>query len=367
MVIGVPTETKAREYRVGLTPAGARTLVEDGHRVLVQSGAGSGSGFGDEQYRVAGATLVSEATKVWDGAELVVKVKEPLPDEFSCLRPGLLLFTYLHLAPAPELTAALLERAVTGIAYETVQRDDGSLPLLHPMSEIAGRMAPQVGAWYLQKENGGKGLLLAGAPGVKPGRVVVIGAGTVGGNAVRIAVGMGAEVTVLDLDGTRLEALDEHYGNQVRTLMSNSQSIEEEVRRADLLIGAVLIAGARAPLLVSRELVAAMAPGSVIVDVAVDQGGCVATTHATTHDDPVYCVDGVLHYGVANMPGAVSHTSTLALTNATLPFVRRLARAGLEAAAADPTLARGVNTWRGQLCNTAVARAQGLPFVPFTP
>jgi len=235
------------------------------------------------------------------------------------------------------------------------------------MSEIAGRMAPQVGAWYLQKENGGKGLLLSGAPGVKPGRVVVLGAGTVGNNAVRIAVGMGAEVTVLDIDGARLEALDEHYGNRVRTLMSNSQSIEDEVRRADLLIGAVLITGARAPLLVGRELVAAMAPGSVIVDVAVDQGGCVATTHATTHDDPVYSVDGVLHYGVANMPGAVSHTSTLALTNATLPFVRRLARAGLEAAAAEPVLARGVNTWRGQLCNTAVARAQGLPFVPFTP
>lgn len=366
MVIGVPTETKTREYRVGLTPAGARTLVEDGHRVLVQNGAGLGSGFADAQYAAVGATLVESAAEAWDGAELVIKVKEPLPAEYPRLRPGLLLFTYLHLAPAPELTEQLLTRQVTGIAYETVQNADGSLPLLHPMSEVAGRMAPQVGAWYLQKENGGKGLLLAGAPGVKPGRVVILGAGTVGTNAVRIAVGLGAEVTVLDLDGTRLEALDEHYGNRVRTLMSNSQNIEEEVRRADLLIGAVLVAGARAPQLVSRELVAEMEPGSVIVDVAVDQGGCVATTRATTHDAPVYSIDGVLHYGVANMPGAVSHTSTLALTNATLPFVRSLAREGL-AAAADPALARGVNTWNGRLCNGAVAQAQQRDFVPYAP
>lgn len=368
MIIAVPREIKTREYRVGMTPAGARTLLEDGHRVLVETGAGVGSGFDDAAYRAAGAEVLSSAAEVYASGELVVKVKEPLPGEFDRLQPGQILFTYLHLAPAPELTRALLQRQVTGIAYETVERDDGTLPLLHPMSEIAGRMAVQVGAHYLQKENGGKGVLLAGAPGVRAGRVVILGAGTVGSNAVRIAVGMGADVTVLDIDPARLTFLDDHYGNRIQTVMSNSQNIEEEVRSADLLIGAVLLAGARAPMLVSRETVASMTAGSVIVDVAVDQGGCVATTRVTTHDNPVYAVDGVIHYGVANMPGAVSRTSTFALTNSTLPYVRKIAGQGLAAAAtADLPLRRGISTHAGRLTSEPVARALGLPFEPYTP
>jgi len=368
MIIGVPKETKTREYRVGMTPAGVRALVEDGHTVLVETGAGAGSGIADAEYQKAGARLIEEPEALFAQGELIVKVKEPLERELELLREGQLLFTYLHLAPAPRLTAALLERKVTGIAYETVQLDDGSLPLLHPMSEVAGRMAVQVGAHYLQKEQGGKGVLLGGAPGVKPARVVILGAGTVGSNAVRIAVGMGAEVTVLDIDPGRLAFLDDHYGNRVRTLMSNSQNIEDEVIRADLIVGAVLVTGGRAPLLVSRELVGRMSPGSVIVDVAVDQGGCVATTRATTHDDPVYTVDGVLHYGVANMPGAVSRTSTYALTNSTLPCVRKIAGLGLAGATrADAPLARGVNTHAGVLRNESVARALDLPWEPYGP
>jgi len=366
MIIGVPREITTREYRVGMTPAGVRTLVEDGHRVLVEAGAGAGSGIDDAAYRTAGAELVGSAAEVYARGELIVKVKEPLAEEYDQLRPGQILFTYLHLAPAAELTRALLQRRVTGIAYETVELGDGSLPLLHPMSEVAGRMAVQVGAHYLQKENGGKGVLLAGAPGVRPGRVVILGAGTVGSNAVRIAVGMGADVTVLDIDPGRLAFLDDHYGNRIHTVMSNSQNVEDEVRGADLLIGAILVAGARAPLLVSRETVAAMAAGSVIVDVAVDQGGCVATIRPTTHDAPVYTVDGVVHYGVANMPGAVSHTSTFALTNSTLPYVRKIAGKGLEKATVeDEALRRGVSTHAGRLTSEPVARALGIPFEPY--
>lgn len=366
MIIAVPREIKTREYRVGMTPAGVRTLTEDGHSILIETGAGIGSGIADEEYRRAGALLTETAEELYARGEMIVKVKEPLPEEYPRLRPGTILFTYLHLAPAPELTAALLQRQVTGVAYETVERADGTLPLLLPMSEVAGRMAVQVGAHYLQKENGGKGVLLAGAPGVRPGRVAILGAGTVGSNALRIAVGMGADVTILDIDPARLAALDEHYGNRIHTLISNSQNIEDEVLRADLLIGAVLVAGARAPMLVSRETVGAMSEGSVIVDVAVDQGGCVATTRPTTHDDPVYSVDGVLHYGVANMPGAVSRTSTYALTNATLPYVRKIAASGLAAAtAADEALRRGVNTHNGILCSATVARALGMDWRPF--
>jgi alanine dehydrogenase len=368
MIVAVPREIKTREYRVGMTPAGVRTLVEDGHRVLVESGAGLGSGFDDGAYLSAGAEVPATAAEVYARGELIVKVKEPLASEYDLLRQGQILFTFLHLAPARELTRALLERQVTGIAYETVELADGTLPLLHPMSEIAGRMAVQVGAHYLQKENGGKGVLLAGAPGVRPGRVVILGAGTVGSNAVRIAVGMGADVTVLDIDPARLTFLDDHYGNRIHTVMSNSQNVEEETRGADLLIGAVLVAGARAPMLVSRETVAAMAAGSVIVDVAVDQGGCVATTRPTTHDDPVYAVDGIIHYGVANMPGAVSRTSTFALTNSTLPYVRKVAGAGLAgAAAADEALRRGISTHAGRLTSEPVAKALGLPCEPYTP
>jgi len=366
MIVAVPKEIKTREYRVSMTPAGVRTLSEDGHRVLIETGAGIGSGIADEEYRRAGAVLTETADELYSSGEMIVKVKEPLPEEYPRLRPGTILFTYLHLAPAPELTAALLQRQVTGVAYETVERADGTLPLLLPMSEVAGRMAVQVGAHFLQKENGGKGVLLAGAPGVRPGKVAILGAGTVGSNALRIAVGMGADVTILDIDPARLATLDEHYGNRIHTLISNSQNIEDEVRRADLLIGAVLVAGARAPMLVSREMVGAMSEGSVIVDVAVDQGGCVATTRPTTHDDPVYSVDGVLHYGVANMPGAVSRTSTYALTNSTLPYIRQIAAKGLAAAtAADEALRRGVNTHDGILCSATVARALGLDWRPY--
>ena len=365
MIVAVPKEIKTHEYRVGLTPAGARALVEDGHRVLIQTGAGTGAGIEDGDYRAAGAELVADAEELYADGEMIVKVKEPLPAEYPLLHGGQLLFTYLHLAPDPGLTQALLERDVTGIAYETVELADGLLPLLHPMSEVAGRMSVQIGAHLLQREQGGKGLLLGGVPGVRPARVVILGAGTVGGNALRIAVGMGADVRVIDIDSRRLATLDDHYGNRVQTLMSNSQTIEEEVRGADLIIGAVLVAGARAPILVRRALVAAMTAGSVIVDVAVDQGGCVETIRPTTHDHPSYSVDGVIHYGVANMPGAVSRTSTFALTNATLPYVRRITGRGLaEAIREDAALRKGINTIGGKLCSQPVAEAQGLSWSP---
>lgn len=361
MVVAVPKEIKVHEYRVGMTPAGVRALVEDGHEVLVEVGAGAGSGLPDDLYRAAGAVIVSTPEEIYSRGEMVVKVKEPLGNECDLLREGQILFTYLHLAPAPDLTLKLLNRGVAGIAYETVELPDGRLPLLHPMSEIAGRMSIQVGAHYLQKEQGGRGVLLAGAPGVKSGKVVILGAGTVGSNAARIAVGLGADVTVLDIDPAKLALLDEHYGNRIRTLISNSQNIEDEVQRADLLVGAVLVTGAKAPMLVNRALVGKMSSGAVVVDVAVDQGGCVETTRPTTHDDPVYDVGGVLHYGVANMPGAVSRTSTFALTNSTLPYVRKIGLLGLERAIReDSALMKGVNTLSGNLRNDVVARALGL-------
>ncbi len=368
MVIGVPTEVKTREYRVGMAPAGVRTLCEDGHQVLVQAGSGEGSGITDDEFALAGAQIADSAEEIFAQAGMIVKVKEPVPAEYALLRPGQILFTYLHLAPAPDLTRALLDRGVAGVAYETIELPDGRLPLLQPMSEIAGRMSVQVGAHYLEKVNGGRGVLLSGAPGVRAGRVAIIGAGVVGQNALRIAVGMGGDVTVLDVSPDRLVWLDTHYGSSIQTMMSNSQNIEEEVRRADLVIGAVLVAGARAPQLISRELVANMTPGSVIVDVAVDQGGCVDTIRPTTHDDPVYTVDGVVHYGVANMPGAVSRTSTFALTNSTLPYVRRIAGQGLdEACRRDEALRRGVNTFEGTVRNEAVARALDLEFEEYRP
>lgn len=368
MVIGVPTEIKRHEYRVGMTPAGVRELVEAGHTVLVQRGAGGGSGIEDGEFTQAGARLVDDGEEVYAEAETIVKVKEPLPSEYGFLRQGQILFTFLHLAPAPELTRALLDRGVTGVAYETVQLDDGALPLLQPMSEVAGRMAVQVGAHFLQKENGGRGVLLSGAPGVRPGKVVIIGGGTVGSNALRIAVGMGADVTVLDTSPAVLARLDDHFSNRIQTLISNAQNIEEEVAAADLVIGAVLVAGARAPVLVSRRLLEQMATGSVIVDVAVDQGGCVETSRVTTHDNPVFSEHGVLHYGVANMPGAVSRTSTFALTNSTFPYLRRIADLGLaEAARRDEPLRRGVNTIDGALCNKAVGEALDLSWQPYNP
>ncbi len=368
MIIGVPTEIKTREYRVALTPVGARALVEDGHEVRVQSGAGLGSGIADQAYRDAGAKIVNDAADIFAASELLVKVKEPLENECALLRRGQVLMTFLHLAPAPELTKSLMEAGVTAVAYETIEPEDGSLPLLRPMSEVAGRMAVQVGAHYLQKENGGRGVLLSGAPGVPPARVLILGGGVVGSNAVRIAVGMGADVTVMDIDPARMAQLDAHYGNRVRTLMSSSQALEDEVPHCDLLIGAVLVHGARAPRLVGSELVSRMIPGSVVVDVAVDQGGCVETIHPTTHDQPVYKVGEVLHYGVANMPGAVSRTSTYALTNSTLPYVRAIASQGLSAACrSDEALRRGVNIHDGQLCNRPVAEALNLDYKEYHP
>jgi len=362
MKIGVPKEIKPMEFRVAMTPGGVESLVRRGHEVLVEKGAGVGSGMSDAEYAEAGARLVS-AEEAW-GAELVVKVKEPLPQEYKYLRPGLLLFTYLHLAASRELTEAMLASGVTGIAYETVQLADGSLPLLVPMSEVAGRMATQVGAYYLEKPMGGRGILLGGVPGVAPASVVILGGGTVGTNAAKIALGMGAQVYVLDINHQRLQYLDDVFGGRLITLTSTEANIKKAVQFADLLIGAVLIPGAKAPKLVTREMVATMKEGSVIVDVAVDQGGCVETIRPTTHDQPTYVVDGVVHYGVANMPGAVPRTSTFALTNQTLPYVLKLAEKGLEALKEDPALLKGLNVHAGRLTHPAVAEAFGLPYTP---
>lgn len=359
MIVGVPREIKPGEQRVALTPAGARALGEAGHHVLVERGAGAGSGIRDEEYARAGAAL-APAARIWAEAELVLKVKEPLPPEHERLRPGQTLFTYLHLAPAPELTRVLLERRVVGIAYETVQRPDGSLPLLTPMSEVAGRLAAQEGAFYLGKAHGGRGILLSGVPGVPPGNVVVLGGGTVGLNAAKVAVGLGAGVSILDVNLDRLRYLDDLFRGQVVTLVSNSFNVAQVVQRADLLIGAVLVAGAKAPVLVTEGMVQTMKEGAVIVDVAVDQGGCVATTRPTTLLEPIYQLYGVIHYGVANMPALVPRTSTFALTNATLPYVLELAERGpAEAVRDNAALARGVNVWQGRIVHPGVAEAVG--------
>ncbi len=364
MIIGIPKEIKDNEYRVSMTPGGVHLLVEAGHTVLVGEAAGEGSRFTDEDYIQAGAKIVS-AADAWNQAEMVVKVKEPMPAEYQYLRPDLLLFTYLHLAAAETLTRTMLESGVTGVAYETVELPNGALPLLTPMSEVAGRMAAQIGAQYLERSQGGRGKLLGGIPGVKPASVVVIGGGVVGTNAAQIALGMGARVTMLDVNIDRLRQLSEVLHGNFETWASNPLHIARAVERADLVIGAVLVKGARAPKLVSREMISTMKPGSVIVDVAVDQGGCVETTHATTHSDPVYFVDGVLHYGVANMPGAVPRTSTHGLSNATLPYVLKLAKLGFEGAIkADKSLALGVNTYKGKLTYPAVAEAFGMDYTP---
>ncbi|MCS7315465.1 MAG: alanine dehydrogenase [Bryobacterales bacterium] len=363
MIIGVPKEIKDHETRVGLVPAGVIALREAGHRVLVQRSAGEGSAIPDEQYEQAGAELVADAAEVWRRADLVVKVKEPQPAEYEFLRPGLILFTYLHLAPLPELTGHLLERRVNAVAYETIREPDGSLPLLTPMSEVAGRLAVQIGAVYLEAPNGGRGVLLGGVPGVAPAEVVVLGGGVVGTNAARIAFGMGARVTIIDKNLNRLRQLDDIFASQVVTLASNAWTIRETLRKADLVIGAVLIPGAAAPKLVRREMVAGMRRGAVVVDVSIDQGGCLETSRPTTHTDPVYFVDGVLHYCVSNMPAAVPHTSTFALTNATFPYLLELANKGLEQACLDhPAIAEGVNTYQGHLTHPAVAEAQGRPW-----
>lgn len=364
MIVGVPREVKPGEQRVALTPAGARVFREAGHRVLVEREAGGGSGIRDEEYAAVGATL-ADAEAVWGEAELVLKVKEPVPAEYERLRRGQILFTYLHLAPAPELAEALCRSGVVAIGYETVERADGSLPLLTPMSEVAGRLAVQEGAYYLGRAHGGRGILLSGVPGVPPGNVVILGAGTVGLNAAKAAVGLGADVSVLDINLDRLRYVDDLFRGQVVTLVSNSYNVEQVVQRADLLIGAVLVAGARAPVLVTEAMVKRMKEGAVIVDVAVDQGGCVATIRPTTLLEPVYPMGGVLHYGVANMPALVPRTSTFALTNATLPYALELADRGLAAAVrANPALARGVNVWAGRIVHPAVARALGRPATP---
>lgn len=363
MIVGVPTEIKSNEHRVGLVPAGAAALSKAGHRILVQEGAGAGSGIDDDEFRQAGATIVPTAEEVWGEADLVAKVKEPLGPELALLRPRQILFTFLHLAPNPALAKALLEREVASIAFETVTAPNGTLPLLAPMSEVAGRMAVQVGASLLQKEHGGRGVLLGGVPGVAPGEVLIVGGGVVGTNAARIAMGMGARTTVMDVSKPRLQWLDETFGGRIATLSYSEHAVAEEVRKADLLVGAVLVPGARAPRTVSEDMVRTMKPGSVIVDVAIDQGGSIATIdRVTTHDDPTYVRHGVVHYSVANMPGAVPRTSTFALAAVTTPHLLALAEHGLDAAlAADPALRAGLNTRGGAVTHPIVAAALGFP------
>ena len=363
MLIGVPREIKTREYRVGMTPAGVRALAAHGHKVLVEAGAGEGSGIGDEHYVRAGATIVKSAADAWS-AEMVVKVKEPLVAEYGYFRKDLILYTYLHLAAEPQLTRELAQKGVAGVAYETIQLADGSLPLLRPMSEVAGRMSVQVGASCLEKERGGKGVLLGGVPGTRRGRVVILGGGVVGKNAATIAVGMGAQVVVLDVRADTMAYLEDVFGGAVETLYSNIDNIEETVMGADLVIGAVLVTGAKAPRLVTEELISRMQKGSVVVDVAVDQGGCIETCRPTTHDNPTYEVHGVVHYCVANMPGAVSHTSTWALTNVTIPYAVDIANKGVVAAArSDRALLLGLNTYGGAVTYGPVAEAHGLEHV----
>jgi len=360
MVIGVPKEIKDHETRVGLVPSGVTALREAGHEVLVEAGAGEGSSIPDREYMQAGAAVLQRAGDVWRNADLVVKVKEPQPAEYGYFRPGLILFTYLHLAPLRELTEALLSTRVNAVAYETILENDGSLPLLTPMSEVAGRMAIQVGAQYLERPNGGRGILLGGVPGVAPANVVILGGGVVGLNAAKIAVGMGAHVTIIERNLNRLRHLDDIFNSQVVTLASNSWTISENTKTADLVIGSVLIPGASAPKLVRREMLATMKRGAVIVDVAIDQGGCFETSRPTTHTEPVYFVEGVLHYCVSNMPAAVPHTSTFALTNATFPYLLELANQGLElACASHPALCAGVNTYQGYVTHSGVAESQG--------
>ena len=365
MIVGLPKEIKDNEYRVGLTPAGVRALTDAGHKVVVERNAGEGSGFADDLYERAGATMLDTADEVWAQGEMIVKVKEPIAPEYPRMREGQLLFTYLHLAPDLELTKQLMERKVTGIAYETITDRRGTLPLLTPMSEVAGRMAVQVGAHYLEKMSGGRGILLGGVPGVPAAQVVIIGGGVVGTNAAKIAVGMGAHVTIIDNNLDRLRELDDIFLSKISTLASSAYMIHDAISQADLIIGAVLVPGAAAPRLVTRNMLKDVPNGAVIVDVAVDQGGCIETTHPTTHSNPTYYVEGVLHYCVANMPGAVPRTSTFALTNATLPYALKLANKGfVEAIASDPGLKAGVNTYAGHVTYEAVARDQGLEYTP---
>jgi alanine dehydrogenase len=365
MRVGVPRELKDNEYRVAITPAGARELVVNGHSVLIEHEAGRGSSIFDAEFERAGATIVPDADAVFAESDLVLKVKEPIEEEFGRLREGLVLFTYLHLAASEAVTRALIESKTAGVAYETVELEDHSLPLLAPMSEVAGRMAPQVGAHHLEREHGGRGVLLGGVSGVRPARVVVIGAGMAGMNAAWIAQGMEAEVVILDKNINKLRDVDRIHQGKILTLASNRLSVEETVLSADLVIGAVLVPGALAPQVVTEDVIKEMQPGTVVVDISIDQGGCIETSRMTTHSDPVYVVHEVVHYCVGNMPGAVPHTSTYALTNATLPYVVELANRGLEDAVRDdPSLAKGVNVYGGEIVYEPVAEAHGLDYVP---
>jgi alanine dehydrogenase len=363
MIIGVPKEIKDSEARVGITPAGVKALTEAGHKILIETQAGSLSSFPDEEYQNAGAEIVGEAGNVWGKSDMVVKVKEPIEREYVFFREGLVLFTYLHLAPLPVLTDKLLEKKIIGIAYETVRDRQGTLPLLTPMSEVAGRMSVQVGAAYLEKEHGGRGILLGGVPGVPPAHVTILGGGVVGTNAAKIALGFGAKVTIVDVNLNRLRELDDIFSGRLYTLASNSYNLAHATEEADLVIGGVLIPGATAPKLVTRAMVSRMKKGAVIVDVAIDQGGCVETAKPTSHSNPSYVVDGVVHYCVTNMPGAVPHTSTLALTNSTFPYVLRIANLGArEALKQDAGLAEGLNTWAAKLTYRGVAESQKRPW-----
>ena len=366
MIAGIPKEIKTNENRVSMTPAGVSSLTARSHKVLIQSGAGTGSGFTDDEYTDAGAVIVSNAAEVFDRADMIIKVKEPQPSEYAFLKSNRILFTYLHLASSIELTKALLDRKITGIAYETVQLENKSLPLLIPMSRIAGRLSVQAGAELLLKYNGGRGILLGGSPGVEAAKVVIIGGGTVGSAAARIAVGLGAKTTVMDINPEKLSMIDEYYSGRVNTLFSNKYELFKQVQKADLLIGAVLVPGAKAPKLVTEEMVKTMKPGSVIVDVAIDQGGSVETIdRVTTHENPSYVKHGVVHYSVANMPGAVPRTSTKALEGSTLPYILQLADMGMGALKLNKPLLKGLNTFEGKLTNQAVAESLGMEYTPY--
>jgi len=365
MIVGVPTEIKPQENRIALVPGGAQTLVRRGHSVIVQAGAGRGSGFADAEFTAAGAQVVPEAAEVFARAELILKVKEPLEPEYVLLRAEHLLFTYLHLAPNPQLTETLMRIGCTAIAYETVALPDGSLPLLAPMSEVAGRMSVQVGAHSLEIHQGGRGVLLGGIPGVRPAEVLILGGGTVGRHAAQMAVGMGADVVLMDIRADVLSRMDQQYRGRLKTVFSSAHALEEELPRADLVIGAVLVAGATAPHLVTRAHLRSMRRGAVIVDVAIDQGGCCETSRPTTHQDPTYVEEGVLHYCVTNIPGAVARTSTLGLTNATLPYALKLAHRGLGALEEDPALAHGLNVSGGKIRHPSVAESLGKPLAPY--
>jgi alanine dehydrogenase len=365
MIIGVPREIKQDEHRVSLVPAGVYSLVKAGHQVLIEQGAGLGSGIPDAEYKNVGAQIIAATDELFAQSDMIMKVKEPLPPEYPLLRDGQILFTFLHLAALPELTQVLLARHIIALAYETVQLSDRSLPLLTPMSEVAGRMSVQEGAKYLERHEGGRGVLLAGVPGVPPGQVTIVGGGTVGTNAAKMAIGLGAVVTIVDVNPSRLRHVDDLFQGRVRTLMSSEYAIADMTARSDLVIGAALVPGARAPRVVTHEMIAGMSKGSVVVDVAIDQGGCIETSHPTSHSHPTFCTDGVVHYCVANMPGAVSRTSTFALTNVTFPYAMAIASKGWsQAVRDDPALARGLNVCDGKVTHPAVAEALGLPYVP---